>query len=96
MVWETARLAGWLPDDVRPIHVHIGNVLGKDRKLLRTRSGETPRLSGLLDEAVAAARGVLDEARPDLSEELRASIAPQIGIGAVKYADLSVAHSRHH
>jgi arginyl-tRNA synthetase len=92
MVWETARLAGWLPDDVRPIHVHIGNVLGKDRKLLRTRSGETPRLTGLLDEAVAAARGVLDEARPDLPEEVRAAIAPQIGIGAVKYADLSVAH----
>jgi arginyl-tRNA synthetase len=92
MVWETARLAGWLPHDVRAIHVHIGNVLGKDRKLLRTRSGETPRLTGLLDEAVAAARGVLDEARPDLPEEVRAAIAPQIGIGAVKYADLSVAH----
>ncbi len=56
MVWETARLAGWLPDGARPIHVQIGNVLGKDRKLLRTRSGETPRLSGLIDEAVTAAR----------------------------------------
>ena len=92
MVWETARLAGWLPDDARPIHVQIGNVLGKDRKLLRTRSGETPRLTGLIDEAVTAARRVLDEARPDLPEALRAAIAPQIGIGAVKYADLSVAH----
>jgi arginyl-tRNA synthetase len=92
MVWETARLAGWLPDGARPIHVQIGNVLGKDRKLLRTRSGETPRLSGLLDEAVTAARRVLDEARPDLPEAVRAAIAPQIGIGAVKYADLSVAH----
>ena len=92
MVWETARLAGWLPDDARPIHVQIGNVLGKDRKLLRTRSGETPRLTGLIDEAVTAARRVLDEARPDLPEAVRAAIAPQIGIGAVKYADLSVAH----
>ncbi len=92
MVWETARLAGWLPDGARPIHVQIGNVLGKDRKLLRTRSGETPRLSGLIEEAVTTARSVLDEARPDLPEEVRAAIAPQIGIGAVKYADLSVAH----
>jgi arginyl-tRNA synthetase len=92
MVWETARLAGWLPDDARPIHVQIGNVLGKDRKILRTRSGETPRLSGLVDEAVAAARRVLDEARPDLPDDVRAAVAPQIGIGAVKYADLSVAH----
>ncbi|MEP6651072.1 MAG: arginine--tRNA ligase [Lapillicoccus sp.] len=92
MVWATARLAGWIGDGVRPIHVQIGNVLGKDRKLLRTRSGETPRLTGLLEEAVATARRVLDEARPDLSEEVRAAIAPQIGIGAVKYADLSVAH----
>jgi arginyl-tRNA synthetase len=92
MVWATARKAGWLADDVRPIHVQIGNVLGKDRKLLRTRSGETPRLTGLITEAVAAARRVLDEARPDLPEEVRAAIAPQIGIGAVKYADLSVAH----
>jgi arginyl-tRNA synthetase len=92
MVWATARRAGWLSDDVRPIHVQIGNVLGKDRKLLRTRSGETPRLTGLVTEAVAAARAVLDEARPDLPEDVRAAIAPQIGIGAVKYADLSVAH----
>jgi arginyl-tRNA synthetase len=92
MVWETARLAGWLRDDVRPIHVQIGNVLGPDRKILRTRSGDSLRLLALLDEAVAKAQTVIDEARPDLSHEVRAAIAPQIGIGAVKYADLSVAH----
>ena len=92
MVWETARRAGWIENDVRPIHVHIGNVLGTDRKMLRTRSGSSLRLMALLQEAVAKARAVLDEARPDLDEEVRARIAPQIGIGAVKYADLSVAH----
>jgi len=92
MVWETARLAGWLRDDVRPIHVQIGNVLGPDRKILRTRSGDSLRLLALLDEAVAKARSVIDDARPDLPDALRAEIAPQIGIGAVKYADLSVAH----
>ncbi len=92
MVWETARKAGWIGAEVHPIHVQIGNVLGADRKILRTRSGETPRLLALLKEAAAKARTVIDEARPDLPEDLRAEIAPQIGIGAVKYADLSVAH----
>jgi arginyl-tRNA synthetase len=92
MVWDTARKAGWLPDHVTPIHVQIGNVLGEDRKLLRTRSGAPLRLMELLDEAEATARAVIDQARPDLDEDTRAVIAPQVGIGAVKYADLSIAH----
>jgi arginyl-tRNA synthetase len=92
MVWDTARKAGWLTDDVVPVHIQIGNVLGPDRKLLRTRAGAPLRLMTLLDEAVATARAVLDESRPDLDEQTRAAVAPQVGIGAVKYADLSVAH----
>jgi len=92
MVWDTARKAGWLPETVTPVHVQIGNVLGEDRKILKTRSGAPLRLMALLDEAVTKARAVLDEARPDLDEQSRAQIAPQIGIGGVKYADLSVAH----
>ena len=92
MVWSTARLAGWLPDGVEVVHVQIGNVLGPDRKILKTRSGAPPRLTALLEEAVAAARTVVDAARPDLPDQVRAEIAPQVGIGAVKYADLSVAH----
>jgi arginyl-tRNA synthetase len=92
MVWDTARKAGWLPPTVEVVHVQIGNVLGPDRKILKTRSGAPLRLMALLDEAIAAARAVVDESRPDLDEALRASIAPQVGIGAVKYADLSVAH----
>jgi arginyl-tRNA synthetase len=92
MVWETARKAGWLPPTVEVVHVQIGNVLGADRKILKTRSGAPLRLMALLDEAVAAARAAVDESRPDLDEPLRAAIAPQVGIGAVKYADLSVAH----
>jgi arginyl-tRNA synthetase len=92
MVWDTARKAGWLPDDVEVVHVQIGNVLGEDRKLLRTRAGNPLKLMALLDEAVAKARAVIDEARPDLDPEVRAAIAPQVGIGAVKYADLAVAH----
>jgi arginyl-tRNA synthetase len=92
MVWDTARKAGWLPDDVEVVHVQIGNVLGEDRKLLRTRAGNPLKLMALLDEAVAKARAVIDEARPDLDPEVRSAIAPQVGIGAVKYADLAVAH----
>lgn len=92
MVWETARLAGWLPDDVEVVHVKIGNVLGEDRKILRTRSGAPLRLMALLEEAQANARREVDSTRPELPEEVRAAIAPVVGIGAVKYADLSVAH----
>lgn len=92
MVWETARLAGWLPDRVEVVHVQIGNVLGSDRKILRTRSGSPLRLMALLDEAITEARAVVDGARPELPDEVRARIAPQVGVGAVKYADLSVAH----
>ncbi|WP_017607132.1 arginine--tRNA ligase [Nocardiopsis xinjiangensis] len=92
MVWATARKAGWLPEDVETTHVQIGNVLGSDGKILRTRSGEPVRLVQLLDEAVERAASVVAENRPDLGEEDRAEIARKVGIGAVKYADLSVAH----
>jgi arginyl-tRNA synthetase len=92
MVWATARKAGWLPDSVEVVHVRIGNVLGPDKKILKTRSGAPLRLMALLEEAVDSARVVLDETRPDLPEEVRDEVAPQVGIGAVKYADLSVAH----
>lgn len=92
MVWETARLAGWLTDDVEVIHVQIGNVLGEDRKILRTRSGAPLRLMALIEEAVGQARAHIDDARPDLPEADRARIAAQIGVGGIKYADLSVAH----
>jgi arginyl-tRNA synthetase len=92
MVWDTARKAGWLTDDVEVVHVQIGSVLGEDRKLLRTRSGKPLKLMDLLEEAVSTAWAVVDEARPDLAEDVRAAIAPQVGIGAIKYADLSVAH----
>lgn len=92
MVIETARKAGWLPPTVEVVHVQIGNVLGADRKLLRTRSGAPLMLEALLSDAIDSARGVLEESRPELPGEIRDTIAAQVGIGAVKYADLSVAH----
>ena len=92
MVFETARKAGWLPDDVEVVHVQIGNVLGPDGKILRTRSGEPIRLMDLLDEAVERAEQVLAESRPELDAAMRARDRQDVGIGAVKYADLSVSH----
>ncbi|ASU82281.1 arginine--tRNA ligase [Nocardiopsis gilva YIM 90087] len=92
MVWDTARKAGWVPDTVETTHVQIGNVLGSDHKILRTRSGKSIRLMELLDEAVERATQVVAENRPDLDDETRAQIAREVGIGAVKYADLSVSH----
>ena len=92
MVFDTARLAGWLPETVEVVHVKIGNVLGEDRKILRTRSGAPLRLMALIEEAVDKARRHIDSARPDLTDDERAVIARQIGVGAIKYADLSVAH----
>ncbi|WP_425485182.1 arginine--tRNA ligase [Helcobacillus massiliensis] len=92
MIFQTAREAGWLPESVDAQHVKIGSVLGEDGKILRTRSGSSLRLMDLLQEGTAKARGVIDELRPDLPEDEREQIAQMIGIGGIKYADLSTAH----
>ncbi len=92
MVFATARLAGWVPSDVEVVHIGFGMVLGEDGKRLRTRSGETPRLRDLLDEAIERSRAFVvdraterDEPVPDDLDR----IARVVGLGAVKYADLS-------
>ena len=69
MVFETARKAGWLPDSVEVVHVQIGNVLGSDGKILRTRSGAPIKLMDLLHEAVDRAGKVLAESRPELDDD---------------------------
>jgi len=88
MIFESALEAGWL-EGVEAVHVPFGLVLGEDRKKLKTRSGETIRLQELLDEAVARARKIADDKNPEMSEAQRDRIARTIGLGAVKYADLS-------
>ena len=70
-------------------HIVFGSVLGEDRKLMKTRSGENVPLRELLDEACRRARKIIDEKNPDLSDKEKSDIAEMIGIGAVKYADLS-------
>ena len=71
------------------MHVAFGNVLGADRKMLRSRSGESVKLVDLLDEAVERAAAAVAEKNPSLSDDARAAVARAVGIGAVKYADLS-------
>ncbi|MFD8985911.1 arginine--tRNA ligase [Streptomyces sp. NPDC059564] len=94
MVFETARRAGWLNDEVKAVQLAFGTVLGKDGKPFKTREGETVRLVDLLDEAIDRAAAVVREKAQDLSEAEIGERAVQVGIGAVKYADLSTSAAR--
>jgi len=85
-IFEIARREGYR-GDFR--HITNGNILGEDRKLMKTRSGENVPLRGLLEEACRRARKIIEEKNPDLSEAEKIDVAQKIGIGAVKYADLS-------
>ncbi|MFI7317631.1 arginine--tRNA ligase [Streptomyces venezuelae] len=94
MVFEAARRMGWLNDDVTAHNMGYGTVLGADGKPFKTREGETVRLRDLLDEAVQRAAEVVREKARDLTEEEIQERAFQVGIGAVKYADLSTSANR--
>ncbi len=89
MVFATAREAGWLRPPARAEHVAFGSVLGADKKMFKTRSGDTVKLSDLLDEAVERATKVVREKNPELDVEAAGAVARAVGVGAVKYADLS-------
>lgn len=71
------------------VHIPFGSILGEDRKIMKTRSGENVQLGDVLAEAVDRARAVIAEKNPDLSSSESESIATSVGIGAVKYAELS-------
>jgi arginyl-tRNA synthetase len=88
MVFEVARMAGWLKEPTEAIHVNFGNVLGNDRKMLKSRSGDPLKFVALLDEAVERAQASIAEKNPDLAAS-DATIAKTVGIGAVKYFELS-------
>jgi len=85
-IFEIARREGYTTD-LR--HIVFGSILGEDRKLMKTRSGENVPLRDLLEEACKRARKIIEEKNPQLSEDEKTDIAEKIGIGAVKYADLS-------
>jgi arginyl-tRNA synthetase len=94
MVFEAARRAGYLPDDVEALHLGFGTVLGKDGRPFKTRAGGTIKLISLLDEAVDRARETVAEKSPALDADMLASRSAEVGIGAVKYADLSTGRTK--
>jgi arginyl-tRNA synthetase len=85
-IFEIARRQGYQAD-LR--HITFGSILGEDRKLMKTRSGENVPLRELLEEACRRARKIIEEKNPDLSDAEKTDVAQKIGIGSVKYADLS-------
>ncbi|UNH25499.1 arginine--tRNA ligase [Moellerella wisconsensis] len=87
--WTIVRKAGYIPESMSLEHHMFGMMLGKDGKPFKTRSGGTVRLSDLLDEAVERAEKLIRSKNPELSEDELQKVVTAVGIGAVKYADLS-------
>ena len=93
MVFEVGRMAGWLDAGHRAEHAQFGSVLGKDGKTFRTRSGDSIKLSDLLDEADERAAKIVAE-RSELDQLTRSAVARAVAVGALKYFDLSFQRER--
>jgi arginyl-tRNA synthetase len=89
MVFAVAEKAGWLAPPVRAVHVNYGSVLGDDRKMLKSRSGDPVKFIELIDEAIERGRIAVAERDPDLPAAEQQQLGHTIGIGALKYAELS-------
>ncbi|WP_433536518.1 arginine--tRNA ligase [Micromonospora sp. CA-249363] len=89
MVYAVAAQAGWLVPPARAEHVGFGSILGSDGRMLRSRAGGSVKLVGLLEEAILRATALTRERNPELGEAEAAAVGRAVGIGAVKYADLS-------
>ncbi|CAM3575616.1 arginine--tRNA ligase [Rouxiella silvae] len=87
--WTIVRKAGYVPDSVTLEHHAFGMMLGKDGKPFKTRAGGTIKLSDLLDEAIVRARELILVKNPDMPHDELESLVNAVGIGAIKYADLS-------
>ncbi len=87
--WTIVRKAGYVPESVPLEHHAFGMMLGKDGKPFKTRAGGTIKLSDLLDEAVERATKLVGEKNPDMPADELKALANSVGIGAIKYADLS-------
>lgn len=87
--WTIVRKAGYIPESMSLEHHMFGMMLGKDGKPFKTRTGGTVRLSDLLDEAIERAQNLIREKNPEMPEDELVNVANVVGIGAVKYADLS-------
>ena len=89
MVFAVAEMAGWLTPPARAEHAAFGLVLGTDRKRLRSRSGDAVKLVDVVDEAIERGRAVVAEKNPELPAEQQEAVGQAVGVGALKYADLS-------
>ena len=89
MVFDVARNADFMDEEVNSIHVPFGLVMGTDGKKLASRTGGAVHLNDLLLEAVERADAIVAQKNPSLSDEERSEVANMLGIGAIKYADLS-------
>ncbi|WP_416412296.1 arginine--tRNA ligase [Pantoea sp. App145] len=87
--WTIVRKAGYVPESVPLEHHAFGMMLGKDGRPFKTRTGGTIKLADLLDEAVERALALVSEKNPDMTPQELQDLAEVVGIGAVKYADLS-------
>ncbi|MEI6453462.1 MAG: arginine--tRNA ligase [Actinomycetes bacterium] len=88
MCFAVAKMAGWLPEETRAVHVAFGSVLGPDRKVFRTREGGTVKLVDLLEEGERRALAAMADRSLDHGNQTQI-VAASVGIGAVKWADLS-------
>ena len=88
-IFAVARKADFVSDDCELVHIAYGTMMGKDGRPFKTRSGDTIKLVDLLDEAIRRAFALVSGKNPTLNEGLRHQIAETVGIGAVKYSDLS-------
>jgi len=88
-VFTVARKAGFVTPEISLEHHPFGTMMGEDGKPFKTRSGGTVKLAELLDEAIEKATALVVDKNPNLPSEQQAEIGHKVGIGAVKYADLS-------
>ncbi len=89
MVFAVCEMAGWLLPPAQAVHVPFGNVLGSDRKMLRSRSGDPVKFIDVVNEAIERGRAAVGDRNPNLTDAERETIGHAVGIGALKYADLS-------
>ena len=96
MVFQVARDAGFMNDSIKAVHVPFGLVLRPDGKKLASREGKSISLKDLLEESIVRANNSILEKNPDMAESERDEISRMIGIGAVKYADLSIDRNKNY
>ena len=94
MVFQVAKKAGFMGDNHQAVHVNFGSVLDTDGKVLKSREGEVIKLHDLLAESIRRAEQSIDDKNPDLPGKEREEVARAVGIGAVKYADLSTERTK--